>query len=125
MMEALSEVTTQSRSRSIYLKKKNQNKTKNKTKQNKNKQTNKKHSLNSGTRRVQWYVHFTNTNNHLNITKYLQIQVISSSSRTFTKYTANKTACQCGDESLWVSMLFSKDFYTNYSRADEQCKLGQ
>ena len=35
-------------------------------------------------------------------TENLQIQVLSSSSRTFTKYAANKTACQCGDESLRV-----------------------
>ena len=83
MMEALFEVTTQSRSRSIYLKKKTAFVTA-------------AHTEGSGASILQ----IQSFKYNKIYTENLQIQVISSSSRTFTKYTANKTACQCGDESL-------------------------
>ena len=45
-------------------------------------------------------------------TENLQILVKSSSSRTFTKKTANKTVCQCSDESLRVFHTFFQNIFT-------------
>ena len=71
---------------------------------------------NSGTHCVQWCIQIYKYKKCFKCNKIytgnLQVQVKGISSRTFTKYTANKTTCQCDDESLqFFQALFKRPLH--------------
>ena len=87
-----------------------------------------KHFRNSGTHCVQWCIQFTNTKNVLSETKYIQkmykykLKVLVQEHLQNIQQTELRVSVVMNRYSF--SKLFSKDFYTNCQRADEQCELG-
>ena len=83
---------------------------------------------NSGTHCVQWCIHFTNTKNVLSATKYIQkiynYKLKISVQEHLQNIQQTKLCVSVVMNRYGFSKLFSKDFYANCQRADEQCELG-